>query len=171
MDLVTHAMAGLLVGSIAAKRKVPLYPVLLTGTLAAAMLDFDAILYPIDIGLYFKYHRLFTHSLLLAPFYAGLGALPAWLWVRTRYLYFYLIALISILLHLGLDLPCDYQLCLLFPLNRKDFALHLIPYSSIPALLVITALAITILLIRFRNLGSAKPGKSSPKMNRPFPKP
>jgi inner membrane protein len=159
MDLVTHAMVGLLVGSIAANRKTPLYPVLLTGTLAAAMLDFDAILYPINLGLYFKYHRLFTHSLLLAPFYAGLGALPAWLWVRSRFFSFYLIALLSILLHLGLDLPCDYQLYLLFPLNRKDFAWHYIPYSSAPALLVITALALTILLVRFRKIGTAKLGE------------
>ena len=41
MDLVTHAMTGLLVGSAAANRKTKLYPALLTGALAAAILDLD----------------------------------------------------------------------------------------------------------------------------------
>jgi membrane-bound metal-dependent hydrolase YbcI (DUF457 family) len=148
MDLVTHSMTGLLIGSLAATRKAPLYPVLLTGVFSAALPDLDAVLYLIDLELYFNYHRLFTHSLFLAPLYAGLAALPAWIWLRSRYFYIYLIALISILIHLGLDLPCDYQLFLLYPFSRKDFALHYISYSSRALLIVVTLLALAILFYR-----------------------
>ena len=152
MDTLTHAMAGLLVGSVAATRKVKLAPVLVTGVLAGAMLDADAVLYLINIALYFQYHRLFTHSLLFAPGYAALAALPAWVWVRRSYLYFYLIALIAILVHLALDLPCAYHLYLLYPLSRKNFSLEYIPYTSRAVLMTVTVLSLVILYLRQNQL-------------------
>jgi membrane-bound metal-dependent hydrolase YbcI (DUF457 family) len=160
MDLVTHSMTGLLIGSVAATRKDKLYAVLLTGAFASALPDLDAVLYFVDTNLYQAYHRVFTHTLAGAPFLAIPGAIPAWLWVRGRYLRLYLIALACIMIHLGMDVLCDWELYLLFPFSRKDFAQGYIEYSSPPLLIVITIITIGILFMRQKR--EAKLAKDEP---------
>ena len=151
MDLVTHSMTGFLIGSVAATKKDRLYAVLLTGVVAAALIDLlDVWLYFVDHDIYRNYHRVFTHTLLGVPFYAALGSLPAWLWVRGRYLFFYLIALASILAHLAMDMVCEWPILLFYPLSKKDFSLSYIVYSSRTVLIVVTLLAIGILYLRQR---------------------
>jgi len=149
MDLITHSMTGLLIGSVATTKKDKLYAVLLAAVVASALLDvLDVWLYLVDVDLYYHYHRVYTHTLVGAPLYAALGALPAWLWVRARYLFLYIIALVSILVHLGMDLLCEWPVLLLYPLSHKDFAQGYIIYSSRIILIIVTALAIGILYAR-----------------------
>ena len=62
--------------------------------------------------------------------------------------------------HLGLDLPCDYQIFLLFPLSHKDFALRYLSYSSTALLMVVTILSIAILAIRSKSM--RKRGQENP---------
>lgn len=149
MDLVTHSMTGLLIGSVAAGKKDRLYAVLLTGAGAAALIDvLDVWLYFVNHNIYRSYHRLFTHTLLGAPFYAALGALPAWLWVRKRYFFLYFVAFASILVHLAMDMVCEWPLLLFYPLSKKDLSLGYIAYSSRIVLIVVTVLAIGSLYLR-----------------------
>ena len=120
MDLVTHSMTGLLIGAAAATKKDKLYAVLLTGAFAAALIDIlDVWLYFVDRDIYRNYHRVFTHTLVDVPFYATLGALPGWLCLRGRYLFFYLVALTSILAHLGMDTVCEWPILLFSPLAKR----------------------------------------------------
>jgi len=150
MDIVTHAMTGALVGAIAATKRPQLYPALLTGALASALPDLDAVLHLIDYDLFVRYHRLFTHNLFALPLIAALAAAPASAWVRGRFLYFYLIALVSAALHLGMDLICHCRLLLLYPLSRRPFQLSIIGFSSNWALLSITAAVILVIYLRRR---------------------
>ena len=154
MDLITHSVTGLLIGSVAATEKDKLYAVLLTGAFAAALIDvLDIWLYFVDLDIYRTYHRVFTHTLIGAPLYAVLGALPAWLWVRRRYLFLYIIALVSILVHLLMDVICEWPILLLFPLSKKDFALSYIVFSSRVVLIVVTVLTLGVLVLRHKNRG------------------
>lgn len=151
MDLITHSMTGLFIGAAAATKKDRLYAVILTGVLAAALIDLlDVWLYPVSKDLFFRYHRVYTHSLLGSPFYAAIGALPGWLWVRGRYRFLYLIALTSILAHLAMDVVCEWPILLLFPLSKQDFSLGYIIYSSRLVLFVVTIFALGILFVRQR---------------------
>lgn len=149
MDLITHSMTGLLIGSAAAAKKDKLYAVILAGVLASALIDvLDVWLYLVDINLYREYHRVYTHTIFGAPLYAALAAVPAWLWVRERYAFLYLISIFSILAHLGMDVLCEWPILLLFPLSDKDFAQGYIVYSSRIVLFAVTAICMGILFWR-----------------------
>ena len=150
MDVVTHSMAGLLIGGTAARKKDNLYAVLLTAALASALIDvLDVWLYLVDVELYRRYHRVYTHTLYGAPFFALLGALPAWLWVKGRWLFLYLVSLVSILVHLGMDVLCDWPLLLFYPFSDRDFALYWVTYSNIPLLIILTVLSLGVIYYRY----------------------
>jgi len=143
MDVVTHSMAGLLIGSLAGAKDDRLYPALLTGALASALPDLDAFIKLGGMDLFYKYHRVFTHTVFATPFIAAPAALPAWIWFKKHYLFFYLIACGSFLTHLGLDLVALWPIMLFYPLSKKDYAMNLLnnkdtSYVALFALTVLT---------------------------------
>ncbi|MFO8058170.1 MAG: metal-dependent hydrolase [bacterium] len=153
MDTVTHSMTGFLMGASAARKKDNLYAALLTGVLASVLLDADSLLQVWDYGLYVRYHRLFTHNLPVAPLFALLASLPAWRWVRDRYLFYYLIAFSSILVHLIMDMVCSWPLLLFYPFSKKDFALNWVGFTSNTVLLTVCVLAVAVLWLRHKGQG------------------
>ncbi len=148
MDIITHSFTGVLAGSLLAGRKDRLYAVILTGLIASALPDLDFILFLIDTDLYYGYHRLFTHALIAAPLIALVASLPSWLWVRSRYLFHYAVALVSIMIHLAMDLFCDWRLLLLYPFSRMDFSLGYVHYTSPTLLILVTFITAIVLLFR-----------------------
>ena len=206
MDLATHALAGMAVGAAATRLWwhglpvhdpetragmpvppiPPLLPILATGVIASVLPDVDVLLWPIDLNLYYEWHRLFTHTLLAAPVIAAvaaaagivIGAGPP---IRPRmggFTGFFIspgdnqttfsetrepthflrrrgkwvghgtllaTALVAVVLHLSLDLLCDWPLRLLWPISNRDFALAIINYSHPAFTLGFAALALALL--------------------------
>jgi membrane-bound metal-dependent hydrolase YbcI (DUF457 family) len=151
MDLFTHGISGALLGAASTKRKDIFFVVIGVGVFASVLIDIsDAWLYIVDIELYRKYHRLYTHSIFAAPFMAAISACPFWLYIRKNGTLIYLVSIISIFVHLAMDLFCDWELRLLYPLSDHDFALYLVEYSSRPTLAAVTVLFMIIVIIRDR---------------------
>ena len=170
MDLATHALAGMAVGAAAA-RKAPLAAALATGVIASVLPDLDAWLYFINLQLYYEWHRLFTHTLLAAPVIAAAAAAAGLAigvsggppirprmggftgfpisrhrcrkWVGHATLL--ATALFAVILHLSLDLLCDWPLRLLWPISNRDFALAIINYSHPAFTLGFALLALALL--------------------------
>ena len=112
MDTLTHALSGALVGRVLARRRapaggttgaapsarpgVPVWQMVVAGTVAATFPDLDFVLGWISELTYLRGHRGVTHSLILLPLW---GLLIAWLlarfwqrggrvaagWLRTAY--------------------------------------------------------------------------------------
>jgi inner membrane protein len=158
MDLGTHALAGLAVGAAGA-RKEPLVAALATGVIASVLPDLDSALYVINIGLYFKYHRLLTHTVAALPVISVAAAAAGLAIGRTRraravrvgvsapprFSALLAIAVCAVMLHLGLDFICDFPLRLLYPFSDRDFALYLINYSHFAFTIGFTVLALALL--------------------------
>jgi len=149
MDVVTHSMAGLLIGSLAAIKTNKVYPVLLTGALASALPDIDAFIAIGGMDFFHKYHRVFTHTVFATPFLALLATLPAWIWVRSRYVFSYLIAFFCNLIHLGMDVICLWPIQLFYPFSEKDYAMNLLNNkdTSYTVLFAVTISAVLMLYL------------------------
>ncbi len=149
MDVITHAMSGALIGASASRKREFLAGAMTACVFASAILDVaDVWLWPVDLELYRRYHRVFTHSIFSAPFLAALSAFAGWLIIRSRYLYLFSLSFLCVAVHLGMDLFCDWPLRLLYPLSEADFALYLVNYTSYPALISLTLAASAVLLLR-----------------------
>jgi membrane-bound metal-dependent hydrolase YbcI (DUF457 family) len=165
VDPITHPMAGALIGAALATRRRLLWPMTLTAVLAAVLPDADVPVlrviyllhhagYPHYSDLFFRYHHVYTHSLFEAPVLAIIAAVPAWLWVKSDYPRLYLAGLLSAVVHVGLDWPFDYKLQPFVPLsnfsNEQSTFLKLPPgsYTYVPALAVISLLAVVVLYFR-----------------------
>ena len=140
MDVVTHAMTGMLIGSVAAVKKDNLYPLLLTGAVASVLPDLDSFIRVFGSDFFFKYHRVFTHTLFGVPLLAVIASLPVWIWKKKGHLLIYTIALTATLFHSGMDVLCLWPIKLLYPLSERDFALNLFNNNdtSYAALFIIT---------------------------------
>jgi membrane-bound metal-dependent hydrolase YbcI (DUF457 family) len=158
-------MAGLLGGSALARKRRLLWPLAVTGVIAAVMPDVDVPIlgvvylfhdygYPDFAAFFHKFHHLYTHSLFEAPLFAVLAALPAWVWVKRDYLYIYLVAAVNAVIHVALDWPFDWPLMPFWPFstfcNNDSSFLKMPPgtYTSVPALVAISLLALVVLYFR-----------------------
>ncbi|HUT53831.1 MAG TPA: metal-dependent hydrolase [bacterium] len=149
MDLVTHSMTGMFLGAAAARGGRDLKAMLAAAVIASALPDLDAALYLGGAGLYYHYHRLFTHTLFALPVIAAPAAWAGWKWGKgSRFMTLYLLAVFCLLVPLGLDVLCDWPVLLFYPLRRTDFARGYIQYSSPAFAVIITALALAALFLR-----------------------
>ncbi|KJS19749.1 MAG: hypothetical protein VR72_17535 [Clostridiaceae bacterium BRH_c20a] len=124
MDNITHGITGIGIGYIAQELLVGPQPGLVACALLASQFpDLDVIIGARSKTAYLKHHRGFSHSLLLAPLYAGL---IAWgvkiLTPQTSYWYLFLVSLLSLGLHLFFDLLNAYGTKLLWPISNRRFA-------------------------------------------------
>lgn len=147
MDIFTHSAAGLLIGAISVGKKDKIYPLLLTGVLASALPDLDAFIALKGVDFFYKWHRVFTHTVFAAPFIAALASAPAWIWLKGKYLKIYLVALTAFFIHLAFDVMCLWDIMLLYPLNHKSYALNLFGNkdTSLAVMAVVTIAAMAAL--------------------------
>lgn len=82
--------------------------------------------------------------------------LKAGITAPARFSTLLLIAAASLVLHLGLDLICDYPLRLLYPFSDRDFALYWFNYSHFAFTLGFAALALALLYPLARKAGPPK---------------
>jgi len=126
MDSFTHALTGAVMAKAIDDEKIGNW-----GTIAGLSLGFfpdtDFVLGLFDRQFYLEYHRDFTHSLLLIPFYA---LFFSWLFVkiskRSSFWSFYKICFLVLVSHVILDLLTSYGTMILSPFFEHRFSWDLI---------------------------------------------
>lgn len=126
MDSLTHALTGAVIAKAIGDEKIGNW-----GTIAGLAMGFfpdsDFVLGLFKRQFYLEYHRDFTHSLLLIPFYA---LFFSWLFIRIskrRHLWsFYKICLLVLVSHVILDLFTSYGTMIFSPFFENRFAWDLI---------------------------------------------
>lgn len=137
MDTLTHALSGALAGRLLAPRASghparplpPVWQAVVAGAAAAAFPDLDFVLGYVSELTYLRGHRGVTHSLLLLPLWALLVAwsIAALFRLRARdrpaanWRAFYLIAGVSIFLHILGDLITQFGTMILAPLSDRRY--------------------------------------------------
>lgn len=118
MDPITHVAAGVLIGQAARDRFPAGRGFLPLAALAAWLPDVDNIVTFFGAEAYMRYHRGYTHTLLLAPLFAGLLALVgARLWPGASRAKLFLLYLACVLSHLFLDAITTYGTMLFLPFS------------------------------------------------------
>ena len=126
MDSITHTLTGAVIGKAINDEKIGHW-----GTVAGLAMGFfpdtDFVLGLFDRRFYLEYHRDFTHSLLLLPFYA---LLFSWVFVKISkrpYLWsFYKICFFALVSHVVLDLLTSYGTMILSPFSEHRFSWDLV---------------------------------------------
>lgn len=126
MDSLTHTLTGAVIARAIDDEKVGNW-----GTIAGLAMGFfpdtDFVLGLFNRQFYLEYHRDFTHSLLLIPFYA---LFFSWLFVkiskRHHFWSFYKICLPVLISHVLLDLLTSYGTMIFSPFFEHRFAWDLI---------------------------------------------
>ncbi len=126
MDSLTHALTGVVIAKAINDKKVGNW-----GTIAGLTMgvfpDSDFVLGLFNRQFYIEYHRDFTHSLILIPFYA---LFFSWLFVkvskRPHFWSFYRICLPVLVSHVVLDLLTSYGTMVLSPFFKTRFSLDLV---------------------------------------------
>ena len=126
MDSITHALTGAVIAKAIDDEKVGKW-----GTVAGLAIglfpDSDFVLGLFNHQFYLQYHRDFTHSILLIPFYS---LFFSWLFVKTSkrpYLWnFYKICFPVLLSHVLLDLLTSYGTMIFSPFFEHRFAWDLV---------------------------------------------
>jgi membrane-bound metal-dependent hydrolase YbcI (DUF457 family) len=91
---------------------------------AAEFPDIDILLAPLGSETYFRWHRSFTHSALLLPFWAALVAVVFWsISERRNFRVLFAAAAAGIASHLALDWITNYGTMLFWPLSDVRLAL------------------------------------------------
>lgn len=126
MDPITHAVAGMVIGSKAGGFSLA-NGLMMASTLGAVAPDFDIVTRCWGDYVYLKQHRKFSHSLpgiallslfsaaVLTPFYPGFGFWEMAFW-----------AFLGGLSHSFLDLFNSYGVCILWPFIRKKISMGLL---------------------------------------------
>ena len=122
MDSITHTITGAVIARAVQDEKVGKW-----GTIAGVAMgifpDTDFVLGLFSRQSHLEYHRAFTHSLILLPFYA---LFFSWIFVklsRRRELWsFYKICFLVLASHILLDLFTSYGTMILSPLSNQRFA-------------------------------------------------
>lgn len=126
MDSLTHTLVGAVIAKALNDEKVGHWG-MITGLTVGFFPDSDFILGLFNRQFYLQYHRDFTHSLLLAPFYA---LLFSWLFIHIlrRYPFwsFYKICLSVLVSHVILDLLTSYGTMIFSPFSGHRFSWDLI---------------------------------------------
>jgi len=143
MDNLTHGITGVGIGFVAQELLGGPQPGLIACALLASQFpDLDVIIGARSKISYLKHHRGFSHSVLLAPFYAVFIALIVKLFVpQASFGILFIISILSLGLHLFLDLLNAYGTKLLWPLSNKRFAWDILMIID-PLILLIFALGI-----------------------------
>ncbi len=131
MDVTAHLITGAFVAAGVAKGSANGVSIATAVFVGAVAPDFDAVLYPMGPGLYWRYHRVYTHTLLGIVILSGatasvmqsLGA-PLAFWVLFSS------AFLGSLVHLFLDTLTSYPLRPLAPFSNRDYALGLLPFDD-----------------------------------------
>jgi inner membrane protein len=126
MDSITHTLTGAVIARAIDDEKIGNW-----GTIAGLAMGFfpdsDFVLGLFNRHFYLQYHRDFTHSLLLIPFYA---LFFSWLFVkiskRRHFWRFYKICLPVLVSHVILDLLTSYGTMIFSPFFERRFAWDLI---------------------------------------------
>jgi len=126
MDSITHALTGAVIAKAIDDKKIGNW-----GTIAGLAMgvfpDSDFVLGLLNRQFYLEYHRDFTHSLLLLPFYA---LFFSWIFVkiskRHTFWSFYKISLSALVSHVILDLLTSYGTIIFSPLFEHRFSWDLV---------------------------------------------
>ena len=126
MDTITHVLTGGVIAKAIDDEKIGNW-----GTIAGLAMGFfpdsDFILGLFNRQFYLEYHRDFTHSLILVPFYA---LFFSWLFVkiskRHTFWNYYKICLPVLVSHVILDLLTSYGTMILSPFSEHRFAWDLV---------------------------------------------
>jgi inner membrane protein len=126
VDSITHALTGVVIAKAIDDEKIGNW-----GTIAGLSMGFfpdtDFVLGLFNRQFYLEYHRDFTHSLLLIPFYA---LFFSWVFVkiskRPCFWSFYKICLPVLVSHVILDLLTSYGTMILSPFHEHRFSWDLV---------------------------------------------
>jgi len=148
MDNITHGITGIGIGYIAQELLVGSQPGLVACALLASQFpDLDVIIGARSKSAYLKHHRGFSHSLLLAPLYAGLIAWGVKIFTpQTSYWYLFLVSLLSLGLHLFFDLLNAYGTKLLWPISNRRFAWDILMIID-PLIILVFAFGLSLYLV------------------------
>jgi inner membrane protein len=126
MDTLTHVLTGAVIAKAVNDEKIGKWG-MVAGLAAGFFPDTDFVLGLFNRQFYLEYHRDFTHSLLLGPFYA---LFFSWLFVkiskRPHFWNFYAICLLVLVSHVLLDLFTSYGTMIFSPLSGHRYAWDLL---------------------------------------------
>ena len=124
MDTITHGLTGAVIGYCGFRQRDG-RAALWTAITAAEFPDVDLLLAPLGSETYFHWHRSFTHSALLLPFWATLVASAIWFMVgRKNFRVLLAAAAAGVASHLALDWITNYGTMLLWPISDARLALN-----------------------------------------------
>jgi len=126
VDTITHTLVGAVIAKAIDEEKIGSWGTA-SGLVLGAFPDGDFVLGLFNRQFYLQYHRDFTHSLLLIPFYA---LLFSWLFTkiskRPHLWSFYKICLPVLISHVLLDLLTSYGTMILSPFSDHRFSWDLV---------------------------------------------
>ena len=126
MDSITHTLTGAVVARAVQDERLGHWGTI-AGMAAGVFPDSDFVLGLINRQFYLEYHRDFTHSLLLIPFYS---LFFSWLFVklskRPHFWGFYKICLLALASHVVLDLLTSYGTMIFSPFFEHRYAWDLV---------------------------------------------
>ena len=126
MDTLTHAIAGTVIAKAINDNRIGHWGTI-AGLAMAAFPDFDFVLGLFNRHFYLQYHREFTHSLLLIPFYA---LFFSWVFVkisrRPHFWSFYKICLPVLVSHVLFDLFTSYGTMIFSPFFQHRYSWDLL---------------------------------------------
>lgn len=124
MDNLTHGITGIGIAYITQELiKTPQSGLVACALISSQLPDLDVILGSRSKTAYLKYHRGFSHSLLLAPVFAFLTALSVNFFTpQNNFRLLFLVSLLSLGLHLFFDLLNAYGTKLLWPFSNRRYA-------------------------------------------------
>ncbi|WP_051534113.1 metal-dependent hydrolase [Desulfitibacter alkalitolerans] len=133
MDMITHSLAGLALGTLSGEPISLTNPIYLSAMLGAVAPDID-VLWGYrkfkrrrDLPKWLQ-HRAITHSLVGMPILAGSIALGLHLiFPQTSFWLLFLFSLIGAFSHSLLDLMNCYGVNILWPIKKKAYSLNIIP--------------------------------------------
>jgi len=123
MDTITHALTGAVIGYTGFRQRGG-RAALWTAIAASEFPDMDIVMAWGGAETYLRYHRSFTHSALLLPFWAALVAGVFWaISGQKNFRLLYSASAVSMASHLFLDWITSYGTELLWPLSDARIAL------------------------------------------------
>lgn len=126
MDTITHTLVGAVLAKTIDEEKIGYWGTV-SGMAMGAFPDIDFVLGLFNRQFYLQYHRDFTHSLILIPFYA---LFFSWLFTkiskRSHLWSFYKICLPVLISHVLLDLLTSYGTMILSPFSDHRFSWDLV---------------------------------------------
>ncbi len=125
MDNLTHTLFGAAVRRLF-EDKLPRKAAFWTAAVSSNLPDADFIYRLEGAAKYFDLHRGFSHSVGGLPLEALFVAGIIWLFVRQKFKWIFLLALLASFCHTLLDLFNPYPTCALLPFTDKKFAWDLV---------------------------------------------